>query len=54
MNCGVHPICERKHLKELKFNNYWQYRKFTCPIGGKPFGIEKMDIQSRCLQVNPA
>jgi len=40
MNCGA-PICERKHLKELKFNNYWQYRKFTCPHCGKPFGIEK-------------
>lgn len=39
-NCGA-AICERKHLKELKLNNYWGYQKFICPNCGKPFGVEK-------------
>lgn len=51
-NCGA-AICERKHLKETKVNNYWGYAKFLCPNCGKPFGLERLIYSHEVSKLTP-
>lgn len=51
-NCGA-AICERKHLKETKVNNYWGYVKFLCPNCGKPFGLERVIMSCEVSKLTP-
>ena len=51
-NCGA-AICERKHLKETKVNNYWGYAKFLCPNCGKSFGVERLIYSREVSKLTP-